>query len=142
MALINCPECGERISSEAEMCIHCGYPLKQKTYIENVGYDLSHELELAISNKKIEAIRSTREKTGLGLADGKALVDYMIINKKCPSNYQKKTKDINMPHCPTCNSTDISPIDVSSRVLDTALFGVLGTKRYKTFQCNHCGYEW
>lgn len=28
MALMNCPECGERISDTSEVCIHCGYQLK------------------------------------------------------------------------------------------------------------------
>ena len=30
MALINCPECGQQISDKAEVCIHCGTPLKEK----------------------------------------------------------------------------------------------------------------
>lgn len=30
MSLIKCPECGRRISDEAEACIHCGYPIKVK----------------------------------------------------------------------------------------------------------------
>lgn len=30
MALIHCPECGQEISDQAEVCIHCGYPLKKK----------------------------------------------------------------------------------------------------------------
>ena len=29
MALIKCPECGKEISDKAEMCINCGFPLKQ-----------------------------------------------------------------------------------------------------------------
>lgn len=28
MALIICPECNEKISDKAEVCIHCGFPLK------------------------------------------------------------------------------------------------------------------
>lgn len=31
MAIIQCPECGRDISDRAEDCIHCGFPLKQKT---------------------------------------------------------------------------------------------------------------
>jgi len=27
MALIKCPECGQSISGEAQVCIHCGYPI-------------------------------------------------------------------------------------------------------------------
>ena len=34
MALIKCPECGKEISSESEMCIHCGYPIKGKGITE------------------------------------------------------------------------------------------------------------
>lgn len=29
MALIKCPECGKDISENAELCIHCGYPIAQ-----------------------------------------------------------------------------------------------------------------
>ena len=28
MALIKCPECGEQISNQAKVCIHCGFPLE------------------------------------------------------------------------------------------------------------------
>lgn len=28
MALIDCPECGEKITATAEVCVHCGYMLK------------------------------------------------------------------------------------------------------------------
>ena len=31
MALITCPECGKQISDQSPACIHCGYPLPQKT---------------------------------------------------------------------------------------------------------------
>ena len=31
MALINCNECGREISDKATSCIHCGYPLNNKT---------------------------------------------------------------------------------------------------------------
>ncbi len=30
MALIKCPECGKEISSVAESCPHCGYPIQRK----------------------------------------------------------------------------------------------------------------
>lgn len=47
-----------------------------------------------------------------------------------------------IPKCPTCNSTNIHKISVTSKVVNTALFGILGTKRHKTFHCDNCGYEW
>jgi hypothetical protein len=28
------------------------------------------------------------------------------------------------------------------KVVNTALFGIFGTKRHKTFHCDDCSYEW
>ena len=41
MALINCPECGKEISTKADHCIHCGYPLLKET--EGVKDDIPTE---------------------------------------------------------------------------------------------------
>src|SRR5204863_4816365 len=30
MALINCPECGQQVSTEAETCPACGYPVAER----------------------------------------------------------------------------------------------------------------
>jgi hypothetical protein len=50
MALIQCPECGENVSSTSNVCIHCGFELSG--YIkENVYYDLVLKSEkVLISN--------------------------------------------------------------------------------------------
>src|SRR5690349_20958920 len=32
--LIKCPECQKDVSSEAPLCVHCGYPLKNRTTAE------------------------------------------------------------------------------------------------------------
>ena len=42
MAMINCPECGKKISSEAEKCPNCGFPIDKnsisiQSQIENVS---------------------------------------------------------------------------------------------------------
>lgn len=47
-----------------------------------------------------------------------------------------------IPKCPTCNSPNIKKISTTSKVTNTALFGIFGTKRHKMFHCNSCGYEW
>jgi len=44
--------------------------------------------------------------------------------------------------CPTCKSTNLKKITATSKVMNTAIFGLFGTKRHKTFHCNNCGYEW
>ena len=48
----------------------------------------------------------------------------------------------NKPKCPTCQSTNLKKISTTSKVVNTAIFGIFGTKRHKTFHCNNCGYEW
>ena len=39
MALIECPECGGKVSDKATVCIHCGYPLhKQEEHVQQIQY--------------------------------------------------------------------------------------------------------
>lgn len=40
--------------------------------------------------------------------------------------------------CPYCNSTNTTKITATSKVLNTALFGFLGTKRLRNYHCNDC----
>lgn len=49
---------------------------------------------------------------------------------------------LNKPKCPTCQSTNLKKISSTSKVVNTAVWGIFGTKRHKTFHCNNCGYEW
>lgn len=48
----------------------------------------------------------------------------------------------NKPKCPTCGSCNHKKISTTSKVANTVMFGIFGTKRHKTFHCNNCGYEW
>lgn len=43
--------------------------------------------------------------------------------------------------CPYCHSTNTSKITTSSKVVNTALWGILGTKRYKNYHCNNCNSD-
>lgn len=44
--------------------------------------------------------------------------------------------------CPYCNSTNTKKISLTAKAVNTALFGILGTKRHKQWHCNKCGSEW
>lgn len=66
-----------------------------------------------------------------------------MIQDISPSNTKKTpVRQSNIPHCPTCNSTDIKRISTTAKVTNIAMFGLLGNKRKKTFHCNSCKYEW
>lgn len=70
----------------------------------------------------------------------------VLICEKCAECYVVEQKQIrpqqNIPHCPTCISTNIKKISTTSKAVNVALFGLLGNKRKKQFHCNNCGYEW
>ena len=44
--------------------------------------------------------------------------------------------------CPYCNSTNTKKISLTSKAVNTAMFGILGTKRHKQWHCNNCGSDW
>lgn len=43
MALIECPECGKKISDQAKMCPHCGMPLEKTIICPECGEEISSE---------------------------------------------------------------------------------------------------
>lgn len=44
-------------------------------------------------------------------------------------------------YCPYCNSVDTSKISTTSKVINTVVFGIFGTKRFKQWHCNDCGSD-
>lgn len=61
MPLISCPECGQQISTSAETCPHCGYPMKERVVTE--------------STKPIEYENKTKHVTCWGLGGSDAIID-------------------------------------------------------------------
>lgn len=56
----------------------------------------------------------------------------------------KKTKEINLPKCPTCGSTNIRHISSTERGVNAVMFGFFGNKRKCQFEClnPNCRYRW
>lgn len=52
------------------------------------------------------------------------------------------TQTTNTVKCPTCSSANVKKISTTEKLTNTVMWGILGTKRYKTFHCNKCSYEW
>ena len=51
MALIKCPECGQDVSTYAEICPHCGYPL-QKSKPSEEAKQIINEDDVVIAKMK------------------------------------------------------------------------------------------
>ena len=75
-----------------------------------------------------------------GLVEPKKDIKSINNNNQQSQIYQQPIQ--NKPKCPTCSSTNLKKISTVSKAVNTAMFGLLGTKRNKTFHCNNCGYEW
>lgn len=102
---------------EEYLCPKCGRPM---------WYFSSYEID---------------EKTGLTIGDS---WHDQLREIQSPAPFSKKSNSYSqtIPKCPTCSSTNLKKITTSSKVMNTVLWGIFGTKRHKTFHCNDCGYEW
>lgn len=69
------------------------------------------------------------------------LIEYQLKIQQFKTQLQQQESS-NTPKCPTCNSTNITRISTTSKVVNVAMFGLLGQKRKHQFKCKNCGYEW
>ena len=61
MALIRCPECGEKISDKSDVCVHCGFPVNKKNVIVINGIEFPcDEIAQAIDNYKNNKINKKK----------------------------------------------------------------------------------
>lgn len=70
----------------------------------------------------------------------KSTADAIVAD--CIPDDEPTIQPSNIPKCPTCGSPNLKKISATSKAVNTIAFGLLGTKRHKTFHCNNCGYEW
>lgn len=64
------------------------------------------------------------------------------MNAKMAIGRAYREEQSRVPKCPTCSSQNLKKISTTSKAVNTIAFGLLGTKRNKTFKCLNCGYEW
>lgn len=126
MALIICPECGGKISDQAENCIHCGYPLQNRKTEEkskknicvykNKQYDLTKLVEYlkdctfpGYDNEKLNCNILSKARTILaeimpnitGIT-GDELIYYIKVNRRVPAPEFIPTRNIDQYiHNPT-----------------------------------------
>lgn len=52
MSLIKCPECNHEVSTEAELCPNCGYPIKEKQKVKDNNVILENEPIFLVDHRK------------------------------------------------------------------------------------------
>lgn len=55
---------------------------------------------------------------------------------------ERRQENLEKPHCPTCNSTDVQPISNAKRIASTAVMGIASSTIGKSYECKKCGYKW
>ena len=68
-----------------------------------------------------------------------------LVNK-FSNDWQKikavQQQALNVPKCPTCQSTNIRKMGGVERGVSIWTFGLFSKKINKTFKCQNCGYTW
>lgn len=145
--LITCPECKKQISDKSEVCIHCGYPLKEMNNCNNnicningIEYDFS-DILLDITNNQQRptvCVRKISDMCNIPIYEAKEIYLYIKNNNALPQNIKCEIeKQSNIPKCPTCGSTDLKPAGILDYIYTTSY----GTNTI-SFICKNCGYKW
>jgi len=156
MALIDCPECGGLVSSEAKACIHCGFPLlgseqgeaKYMILLESVpninAYIISQiayicpgcEIKRKINNLPCILL------TGISLQRAKDMQSELdklrvktVISKLQEGTPIEPAKDVLC--CPRCKSTAITTGTKGYGLIR----GFIGSNKTVN-RCGRCGYSW
>ncbi len=86
MALIKCPECGEKISDKAPICVHCGYPLaRELKKAEEASFEASNgSFAMIICNigpNRTQVMKDIRKYTSIEVQEVKELLDNVILGE-------------------------------------------------------------
>lgn len=145
-----CRKCLTELFDRDTICPTC----KNNSFIEDESFNKIKSEIMSASKRKLNSLLKNpdyqsvyyyiQKKSTCKRPDVLELSDDKTIDV-CPSllkDEQLKESNNYIPKCPTCQSTDIRKISTTSKVVNTALWGLFGTKRHKTFHCNSCSYEW
>lgn len=155
MALIECPECGGKVSDKAPTCIHCGYPLHESevmqvqevqycpycgktnniesTFCGYCGKSFLKEekkQELAPINSNTDVVNIMDYKNDLDMPnDMVRLQQAQIIQQQRQLDEQRRQFDA-QAKCPKCGSTSLSGgkqgFGVGKAVAGAVLLGGVG----------------
>lgn len=162
MAILICPECNGRVYDKSDVCIHCGYPIKdligdqiQKyTTINGVKYNVTNLVNIITSpdyNVVRDNIVSEIVSKEFDIPPNEFILAVMElkdapkeINCKPLSQWTKEilAKESSKPRCPYCNSFNIEKISIAKKAISIGGLGILSNKIGKTYQCKNCKSTW
>ena len=158
-----CPRCGtvdEFSSNTINSCIFCDYNetiiVTEDEYTKLYDYfkKASPSEQDDLLNTKVEATLRQKytykspffdkeyneKRKKYESTKNKAVREHIRFNSGVTLNDIKQPQSL--PHCPTCNSTNVKKISAGAKAVSVGLFGIFSQKVKRQFHCNNCGYEW
>ncbi len=89
MALIKCPECGQEVSDQAPVCVHCGYPLKQSPTVNGNNGNIS-QINPNPSAPRCPTCGSTNVEKITNLNRGISVAMWGMMSKKINKSFKCK----------------------------------------------------
>lgn len=108
---MECPKCKSKIADDSKECSDCGFDI----VLFNETYQRIYQRKLS------ELERDERQ------------IHNHTINGTAHSN-----NEVHKPRCPYCNSERLTKITSVDKVVNIAMFGLLGNKRKYQWHCNNC----
>ena len=158
MALIECCECGHKVSEYAEFCLNCGCPVsiikklslkENHTIVNGEVYDFT-DIKQMIDEGDPNVFKAIEEKCNIK----SSACYYQAIrdnNNEIPPNLDEEREkirsknrsrvaaaDANKVHCPHCNSTNVKKTSIAGRAVSAGTFGLASKKIGKQWHCNNC----
>lgn len=148
-----CPKCGHTdtvFDNPYPFCECCGYEevVVEGQYEFRDDYEKIEKENPQMEDEEIRKI--VREKHREKYAYNSPVFSRVANAHRIEYEKEQASKPIrvsdstlqSLPHCPTCNSTNIKKISAGAKAVSVGLFGIFSQKVKRQFHCNNCGYEW
>lgn len=144
-----CKKCGriaqESYTQKEQKCDCCKtimLPVPEEYLLE--GFDIAFK-DKETENLLIEELVKTSPEFDQYFFDHR---DEILVKQSAEFNAKMEhgkavlEEQSRVPKCPTCQSTNIRKVSVTSKAVSVGLFGIFSQKVKKQFHCCNCGYEW
>lgn len=125
--------------AQRDDCPYCGGQLIP-SIISEKDYDTIADVS-DCNRQLLEAMIALKEKD---------IIEYELkmgqfrnqVQQKKAQEKQELQPQPNVPKCPTCQSTNIEKISLTSKAIGGAMFGLFSSNVRKTMRCKNCKYKW
>jgi hypothetical protein len=97
MALIKCPECGQMVSDQADVCIHCGYPLRKKPVDHFVLVVIHQDSEHECTSCKFDGKLVSSSDSSFESEPGEHVLELLDVNEDISETGDMRKNKFSIP---------------------------------------------